>query len=127
MVEKLHLDLWASGLRWAARSVGAVLAALVAGVFVGNLLNGTALADAARMQAAEWVLALALAAMIAGSLAAWRWELVGGAVTCGSALAFILITSALIQQFRIRPVEAAFVLVGALFMLSEWLDPGGEA
>lgn len=123
MVDRLRINRLAEPLRWAARVVGTLLLAMVLGVFVGNVLNGTTLENIGELDAVRWTLVAAVAAMLAGCAIAWRWETVGGAMTFGSGLVFILISSALTRSVRAGPVEAGLVVVGALFVLCRWLDP----
>jgi hypothetical protein len=80
-------DGWTNAMRWTARIVGLIAVAL----FVAFL----AMSGPVVFPSLSWLswqglpLLIALVAAIAGVVIAWRWELVGGAMTIVGALAII--------------------------------------
>jgi uncharacterized integral membrane protein len=78
---------WTTSMRWTARIVGLI----AAGLFVAFLV----VSGATVFSSFSWLswqglpLLIALVAAVAGALLAWRWELVGGAMTSIGALAII--------------------------------------
>jgi uncharacterized integral membrane protein len=78
---------WTTSMRWTARIVGLI----AAGLFVAFLV----VSGATVFSSFSWLswqglpLLIALVAAVAGALLAWRWELVGGAMTSIGALTII--------------------------------------
>lgn len=78
---------WTKTMRWTARIVGLI----AVGLFVAFLAisAGTVFASLSWFSWQGLPLLVALVAAIAGVLVAWRWELIGGAMTSIGALAII--------------------------------------
>lgn len=127
ILRRVHVDVLTSRLQWLARVMGLVLTAVVLGVFVGNLAKGNVAANVRLMTVTDWVLAIALATMLAGFVLAWRWTLVGGAITFSAALAFVFVNLSATGVLQVGAVEGLFAVVGGLFMLCDWLCPAGTA
>lgn len=86
---KRQTDGWASAMRWGGR----VLALLTVGLFLLFLFQaGTKVFPALTWTKPQgWPLAIALAAALAGVLAAWRWEMGGGLLAIAGSLAIVLL------------------------------------
>jgi hypothetical protein len=103
-------------LRWAAR-VWAALAALFWGTFLVEHLAEWVFRAEHRPPAGVW-LALGLhAAMIAGLMLGWRWELAGGAVGVTAAILFL--------AGRSKPDVAPLLMLATVVPGCVWLAIGG--
>lgn len=103
-------------LRWIARVSGTILFALVLGVLVGNVLNGTTVKRLPMMNSTGWLMVAALAAMLVGCVVAWRWEIAGGLTILIAGLIFIGVSSLVTRSIHIGAIDGALLGVGALFV-----------
>ena len=99
--------------RWTAR----LLATLVVGIACFFLV-GTGGFNPSKLTMVETVQMTLFLTAFGGMVAAWRWELVGGAIaTCAMGL-FILVELAASGRFPKGPVLYFMLLPGIFFMLS---------
>jgi hypothetical protein len=107
-------------MRWIARIVGALMAVLFVVFFVGESLGGDGWFSSGQLTLVEWLEVAALLVMSAGVLLAWRWEVVGGALSLGGGLAFNVVES--LGGGQVEPVWFAvvFVVVGVLFLVCSY-------
>lgn len=110
-------------LRWIARVSGTILFALVLGVLVGNVLNGTTVKRLPMMNSTGWLMVAALAAMLIGCLVAWRWEIAGGLTTIVAGIVFVAISSLATRVLHVGVIEGALLAVGVMFIVCRWLNP----
>ncbi len=107
-------------IRWIARSSGLLLLALVISIAIGEGLAGEPLPTLRTMSLQEMLLWAAMAVMVLGTVVAWRWEGVGGAMTVGGALLFTAVNSIASGYLRINWVILVFTMIGLLFMACWW-------
>jgi hypothetical protein len=112
---------WTTAMRWVAR----LLAMAAAGLFVLFAVEcgPTALASLSWSSPQGIPLLLALLVSLAGLLIAWRWELVGGAMAVGGAVAIVALVCAGSgwELLRCALVFAApLLLAGALYLGCSW-------
>lgn len=123
MFSGVQPDRLAEPLRWIARVAGTIIFALVLGVLVGNLLNGTTAERLPMINSTGWLMIAALAAMLVGCVVAWRWEIAGGLTILIAGLIFIGISSLVTRSIHIGAIDGALLGVGALFIVCRWLNP----
>lgn len=98
-------------IRWLARLGGVVVAAVVIGVWLSDLLNGSA----------PGILTLVLWADVFFGLAcAFFWEGLGGTVEALSALTLQAAVVTVIPGSRLDPVILLFVFDGLAFLFCRW-------
>lgn len=107
-------------IRWAARVVGTLLAALFIFMFAGYALAGEFL-PIFHLTPAETLETIAVLIALIGIGIAWRWELPGGLMVFAAGLMFTLVES--IESRNFDPIWFAivFMVVGALFVLAWYL------
>jgi len=107
-------------IRWLARIVGALMVVLVVVFFVGESLGGGGSLSPARLTPVEWFEVAALLVMSVGTLLAWRWEALGGALSLGGGLAFNIVES--LSKGWVEPVWFAvvFAVVGMMFLVCSY-------
>jgi hypothetical protein len=108
-------------MRWAARLLGLV----AVGLFVLFAVEGgpTALASLSWSSPQGMPLLLALLVALAGVLIAWRWELIGGVMALGGAVAIVALACAGsdFALFRCALLFITpFLLAGALYLGCCW-------
>ncbi len=81
----LHSDSITIGIRWVARALSLLVAGVIVLFFIGD--GGL---NPLKLTAREFVLMLFFFTTWLGLLLAWRWELVGGAMTVGGISLFYL-------------------------------------
>jgi hypothetical protein len=99
------------GVRWLARGLSLLVAGTVALFFVGS--GGF---DPLSMSGAEAALMALFWTAWAGLLVAWRWELLGGAMTLGGMLLFYCVEFVADGHFPRGWAFAAIALPGVLFL-----------
>ncbi len=116
-----------SVLRWAARAAGSLMVGLflfmLIGESVGALIANDWVPSIPALTTAETLEFLAVMVMIAGVVTAWWREKTGGWMCVGGGVFFGLVES--IDAGRFNPIWFTFVfaLVGAAFLLADWLSP----
>ena len=97
-------------IRWAARVLGALMA-----LWILFMAMGDRLPDAMELGVDERLLFAALALMVLGALAAWKWELVGGLVVLlGFGMFWYLNGSYPGGYFTVFPLAGCFFLIAWL-------------
>ena len=112
---------WTTAMRWVAR----LLAVAAVGLFVLFAVEcgPTALASLSWSSPQGMPLLLALVFALAGVLIAWRWELVGGAMAVGGAVAIVALVCAGSGWDLLRCAlvfTAPLLLAGALYLGCSW-------
>ncbi len=102
-------------LRWTARISGAAIMAVVVLFFLGE--GGFA---AARPTPQEGVLLALFTASCLGLVAAWRWELAGGALNVGGMALFYLVHYLVSGGFPGGWAFAVIAMPGVLFLACRW-------
>jgi hypothetical protein len=106
-----------AGLCWVARLLGAFLVGMVLVMFIGESgLNPLKLRP---VEASQMTLFLTTCI---GLVIAWRWPLVGGAISTGGILLFFAVEFAVIGGFPKGLVFPLMLLPGLLFLLSGFLS-----
>jgi hypothetical protein len=100
------------GLRWTARGLSAVLVGVVLLIFVGEGFNPLKLKGIEPVQ-----MALFWTACV-GMVVAWRWPLVGGALSIGGMTLFFAVESAVTGRLPRGSFLYLMLLPGVLFLLS---------
>jgi hypothetical protein len=114
-------------LRWAARVAGGLMVGLflfmLIGESVGALIANEWRPSIPALTTAETLEFLAVLVMLTGTVIGWWREKIGGWLCVGGGVFFILVES--IEEGRFNPIwfTFAFVLVGAAFLLADWLSP----
>jgi hypothetical protein len=106
--------------RWAARIAGTLMVLLFVFMFVGEAaMASEPFPGLTTVEALEMA---AVVVMLVGTLLAWRWETLGGAMTLAGGIFFIIVES--LQENRLRPVwfAAVFAVVGAIFIACRLAD-----
>lgn len=97
--------------RWTARVVGTAILALIITIGIGEGLPNPLV-----LSIREQLLFIALATMIVGLVAAWKWERIGGLlILCGPP--FFAVVN---HGIRIKLVFGPMFLVGLLFLGYGW-------
>jgi hypothetical protein len=99
------------GLRWTARLLAAGLVGLVA-VFI----VGTGGFNPARLTATEAVLMTCFLASCVGLVVAWRWEVLGGAISVGAMALFLAVEFGMRGALPRGPVFYLMLVPGVLFL-----------
>jgi hypothetical protein len=100
------------GLRWTAKLLAAVLVGLVLVIFVGVGFNPLKLKGVEPIQMAFfWTACI-------GMVAAWRWPVIGGAVSLGGMIAFLSVEFAATGGLPRGLFFYLMLLPGILFLLS---------
>jgi hypothetical protein len=105
-----------TGLRWTARLLAAVLVIFVLVMFVGE--GGVNPLKLRQVEAVQMTLFLA-ACM--GLVVAWRWPLVGGAISTGGMLLFFAVEAVVTGSFPKGIVFPLMLLAGILFLASGFI------
>jgi len=103
------------GLRWIARLLAAALVGLVAAIFIGEGFNPL------QLRPIEAIQMTLLFTTCIGLVIAWRWPLLGGAISTGGMLLFLAVESAVTGRFPPQLVFHLMLLAGILFLLSAFV------
>lgn len=114
-----RLDRLVTGIRWAARVLGALLVILVVVIAVGESISQGML-NPLDLTWSESLLFVAFIVMLLGIIAAWRWDGIGGAVVVVGFIGFWLINFASSQRLWMGWVFALFLLVGVMHLFCWW-------
>jgi len=109
----LSFDCIVSSIRWIARVMGLCVVGLVVVFFIGE--GGF---NPLRATWHESLQVLSILITCTGLVAAWRWELFGGAMAVGGMLLFYILDFAANGQFPRGWVFGAIGLNGSLFILA---------
>ena len=109
--------------RWTARILGALLVGLFLTFFVGETLSSAEGLAGPRLTPEEAVEMAAVALFAIGVVVGWRWETPGGVLCVAGGVAFIAVESLGEGALSLLWFPWAFVLVGALYLLSARLAP----
>ncbi len=104
---------WAAVCRWLARIVGSLLVVSVVGIATGE-----GVPNPFTQPPAIQVGFLALAMIMIGLLAGWRWELFGGTV---STVGWCLFVGSVVGVKRLNVFISLLALPGILYLISAWL------
>jgi hypothetical protein len=113
-MRSLHASLFGLevGLRWAARVLSAVLVGIVLVIFIGEGFNPLRLKGLEPVQMALfWTACL-------GMVLAWRWPVIGGALSLGGMTLFFAVELAVTGGFPRALFLYLMLLPGTLFLLS---------
>ena len=99
--------------RWTARVVGALLVFLVIVIGIGEGLPNP-LTQPLSVQIGF----LALALILTGILAGWRWELAGGIISLAS---WFLFVGSVVGAKRLNVFISLLALPGICYLISAWL------
>jgi hypothetical protein len=102
-----------AGVRWTARAIAAVLVGLTVVIYIGE--GGFNPLD---LTPVETIQMLFFWVACAGMVAAWRWELVGGAISLAAILAFFAVQFLVTGGFPKGLVIHLILLPGLLFIIS---------
>ncbi|HUW20289.1 MAG TPA: hypothetical protein VMW16_13405 [Sedimentisphaerales bacterium] len=108
----------AGGIRWAARAVGGLLAALVLSIVFCHAFSPEGLPNPFTQPAGVAFELLGLAITWVGLIVAWKLEGVGGVMIIAGQLAFHIIE----RRLWLSTMGEFFDLAGILFLLSWWLS-----
>jgi hypothetical protein len=101
-----------AGLRWTARLLAAGLVGLVLVIFIGEGFNPVNLSPIEALQKTFFL------ACCAGMVIAWRWPLLGGAISTGGMVLFFAVEFAVTGGFPKGWVFHLMLLPGILFLMS---------
>jgi hypothetical protein len=105
-----------SGLRWAARLLGAFLVGIVLLVFIGE-----AGFNPLKLRPTEAIQMFLFLTNCIGLLIAWRWPFIGGAISTGGMLLFFAVEFTVTGGIPKGLVFHLMLLPGILFMLSHFI------
>ena len=109
-------------IRWTARIAGTLLASLFTIILIGiAIVEG--IAPLGSLPAGEVVQFAAVVLMLAGVLAAWRWEQVGGGMITTGGVLFNLVESITEGQVRLVWFAVVFTAIGVMFIVCGWMRP----
>jgi hypothetical protein len=100
------------GARWTARVSSAVLVGIVLLIFVGEGFNPL------RLKGIELIQMALFWTACAGMVVAWRWPVVGGALSLGGMILFLAVESAVTGRLPRGSFFYLMLLPGILFLLS---------
>jgi hypothetical protein len=103
------------GVRWAARVLAALLVGLVLVVLVGEGFNPL------RLKGLEPIQMVLFWAACIGMLIAWRWQVIGGALSLGGMILFFAVELAVTGGLPRAPFLYLMLLPGLLFLLSGFI------
>jgi hypothetical protein len=104
------------GVRWVARVLSALLLGLVVAMFVGVTLDGGF--HPLKLQGVEPIQMIFFWTACIGMLVAWRWEVIGGALSLVAMLLFFAVEFAVNGRAPGGLILYLIVLPGILFLLS---------
>ncbi len=107
-------------IRWVARVMGSLLAALFIFMFAGYALAGEFI-PIFRLTLPETLEMIAVLIALIGVGIAWRWELTGGVMVFSAGLMFMLVESIESRSFDPIWFATVFMVVGVLFVLAWYL------
>jgi hypothetical protein len=102
-----------SGLRWTGRLFAAALLGLVAVIFLGE--GGF---NPLKLRGVEPILMVCFWTACIGMMVAWRWEVIGGALSLGGMLCFLAVEFAVRGGLPRGLMLYLMLLPGLLFLLS---------
>jgi hypothetical protein len=106
-----------AAIRWSARIVGSLLAALVLLLVVGHAFSPEGLPNPFTQPPGVAIELFGLLLTWVGLLVAWKWEGAGGGMIITGQLVFHITEG----RFWLSTMGELFDLVGILFLLSWWL------
>jgi hypothetical protein len=109
-----------AGVRWTDKVLSALLVGLVLVMFVG--LSIDAGFRPPRLTGVETVLMIFFWTSCIGMVVAWRWQVIGGALSLGGMILFFTVELAANGRFPRGFALYLMLLPGALFLLSGFLS-----
>ena len=109
-----------AAVRWTARVLSALLVGLVLVMFIG--LSIDAGFRPPRLTGVEIAQMIFFWTACIGMVVAWRWQVIGGALSLGGMVLFFAVEFAVIGRLAGRLVLYLMLLQGALFVLSSSLS-----
>ena len=111
--------------RWIARISATLAAGLILLIFVGEAV-AEGFVPLTRLSVGEWAMMVAFAAIWAGLLVSWRWELFGGLLTICGLAAFYLLDYLLSASWPRGPYFLILASPAVLFLYCAWQTRGRE-
>ena len=106
-------------LRWTARILASVMAALILLIYVGETL-GEGVPSLLHMTAGEILMMFAFFALWLGLLLGWKWELLGGLLTLCAVVVFYALNFLITGIFPGGPFFLILALPSLLFLYCGW-------
>jgi len=110
--------------RWMARIAAVLAAGTILLFFVGEGLS-EGIGPLLQMTLRESLMMAAFAVLWLGLVVGWLWELVGGLLTIGGAIAFYALDYAFSGTFPRGPYFLVLASPGLLFLATAWLSRKG--
>jgi hypothetical protein len=113
-------------LRWIARILAALMAAMILFIFIGDAA-ADGIGPISHLTFREMLMMAAFLIVFVGLVLAWKWERLGGWMIVGGMLAFYLLDFAFSGTF---PRGATFLIIalpGILFLISYYASNKTEA
>jgi hypothetical protein len=111
-----HLEI---GLRWAARALTTVLVGLIVVMFVGVTLDGGF--HPLRLKGVEPIQMIFFWTACIGMVIAWRWSVLGGALSFGAMILFFAVELAVNGRLPGGLVLYLMLLPGILFLVDGFI------
>ena len=109
-----------AGVRWTARVLSALLVVLVLVMFIGVTLDGGF--HPLKLKGVEPIQMIFFWMACVGMVVAWRWQVIGGALSLGGMILFFTVELAANGRFPRGFALYLMLLPGALFLLSGFLS-----
>ncbi len=106
-------------LRWIARILASVMAALILLFFVGETL-GEGIQSLLHMTVWETLMMFAFFALWLGLLLGWKWELIGGLLTLCAVIVFYTLNFLFTGKFHGGPFFLILAFPSILFLYCGW-------
>jgi len=106
-------------LRWIARILASVMAALILLIYVGEILR-EGVQSFLQMTVWEILMMLAFFALWLGLLLGWRWELLGGLLTLCAVMVFYALNFLITGKFPGGPFFLILAFPSLLFLYCGW-------
>jgi hypothetical protein len=99
------------GVRWTARALTALLVGLVLVIFIGEGFNPL------KLKGVEVIQMIFFWTACIGMVIAWRWQVIGGALSLGGMILFFAVEFFVTGGFPRLPVLYLMLLPGILFLM----------
>jgi hypothetical protein len=109
-----------AGIRWTARLLSALLVGLVLVMFIGVTLDGGF--HPLKLKGVEPIQMILFWTACIGMVVAWRWQVIGGALSLGGMILFFAVEFAVNGRLPRGLVLHLMMLPGILFLLSGFLS-----
>ena len=109
-----------TGIRWFARIVGSILVLLVLAIAIGEMITEPPPRATGKITPRDIPLFIGLILMVAGIIVAWFKEGIGGLLTVGGFIIFLVAHFIFYGNIPGVPIFIIFLITGLLFIFCSW-------